>query len=145
MNKINDLKSGQGRIELQAKVINIGEVRSFEKLGNIGKVCNATIKDDSGTISLTLWNEQIDEISLGDEIKIINGYVSEFRDELQLSTGKFGKLEILKKSNDSNNTNNINSNTLKQNSFENNQNKETHNETSKEDDFDFLDIEEERI
>ena len=29
------------------------------------------------------------------KVKITNGYVSEFQGELQLTTGKFGKLEVL--------------------------------------------------
>jgi replication factor A1 len=147
MNKINELKTGQGNIELQAIVTNIGDIRNFEKFGNSGRVCNAIIKDDSGTIKLSLWNDQIDDISEGDEIKIVNGYVSEFRDELQLSTGKFGKLEIIKKNsliNENYPKNNINISEQKEskNNISNNISNKT---ISEDDEFDFVDIEEEKI
>jgi len=71
------------------------KAREFEKFGKQGKVCNATAKDETGNIVLTLWNEDIDKVKTGDTIKIDNGWVSEWQGELQLSTGKFGKLEIV--------------------------------------------------
>ena len=57
------------------------------------------ISDASGTIKLTLWNEQIDQLNVGDKIKITNGYVNEWQGEKQLTTGKFGKMEVLEKGN----------------------------------------------
>lgn len=92
---INELSVGQGKIELQAEVIEKGDARTFEKDGNEGQVCNAVIKDETGTIKLSLWNDQVDQVNVGSIVKISNGYVSEFRDEMQLSTGKFGQLEVV--------------------------------------------------
>ena len=94
---IQDIQAGQGNIAIEAEVVKKGEVRTFEKFGKQGKVCNATLKDKTGSISLTLWNEQVDQIQEGNHIKIQNGYASEFRGEKQLSTGKFGTLEIIEK------------------------------------------------
>ncbi len=34
---------------------------------------------------------------VGDKVHITNGYVSEFQGEKQLTTGKFGKLEVVEK------------------------------------------------
>ncbi|MBI5398506.1 hypothetical protein HZB03_03510 [Candidatus Woesearchaeota archaeon] len=93
--KINELQPRQGKVELAATVLDIGQSRTFDKGGNQGRVANATIKDETGSIKLSLWNEQIDQVHVGDLIKIANGYVSEFRGEMQLSTGKFGKLEVV--------------------------------------------------
>ena len=92
---ISELKPRQGKVDIEAEVVDKGEVRTFNKPNFSGKVCNATIKDDSGKVSLTLWNDEIDKIKVGDKIKISNGYVSEFQGEMQLSAGKFGKLEVL--------------------------------------------------
>jgi len=58
-------------------------------------VCNAKIKDDSGEITLTLWNDEIEKVNVGNKIKIFNGYVNEWQGILQLTVGKFGKLEII--------------------------------------------------
>ncbi len=92
---IKDLQPRQGNVALTAEVIEKGDSRTFDKFGKQGRVCNAKIKDDSGQVTLTLWNEDIDKVNVGDKIKITNGWVSEYQGELQLSTGKFGKLEVL--------------------------------------------------
>lgn len=92
---IKDLQPRQGNVEVEAIVIDKGDIREFQKFGKAGRVCNAKIRDDSGEVALTLWNEQIEQINVGDKIKISNGYVGEWQGELQLSTGKFGKLEVL--------------------------------------------------
>ena len=94
---IKDLQARQGNVDLVLEIVEKGDVREFEKFGKKGRVCNATAKDETGTIKLTLWNEQIDEINAGDKVHITNGYVGEYQGELQLSTGKFGKLEVVEK------------------------------------------------
>ncbi len=95
--EITDLKPRQGNVEIVAEVTEKGEIREFNKFGKTGRVCTAKIKDPSGEINLTLWNEDIDNVNVGDKIKIENGYVNEWQGELQLTTGKFGKLEVLEK------------------------------------------------
>lgn len=92
---INELKAGQGSVTVEGEITEISEPRTFEKYGKSGRVANATLKDDTGTIKLSLWNEQIDTIKPGMTVKITNGYVNEWKGELQLTTGKFGKLEVL--------------------------------------------------
>ena len=92
--KISELRAGQGSVNIEATVIEMGEPREFNKYGRVLKVANAMIKDDSGSIKLSLWNADIDRVKIGNTIKITNGYVSEFQGEKQLTTGKFGKLEV---------------------------------------------------
>ncbi len=94
---IKDLEVRQGDVDIVVEVVEKGEVREFEKFGRTGRVCNAKVKDETGEINLTLWNEQIDQINVGDKVHITNGYVSEFQGEKQLTTGKFGKLEVVEK------------------------------------------------
>ena len=92
---ISDLKSGQGKVDITAQVKSKAEPRSMQKFGKELKVANAIIKDESGEIKLTLWNDDVDKVNMGDTIKITNGYVSEFNGAKQLSAGKFGKLEVV--------------------------------------------------
>jgi replication factor A1 len=93
--KINELQARQGNVELVGKIKEKGEAREFEKFGKTGKVCNAVLADDTGEVKLTLWNEQADQVKDGDTVKISNGWVGEYQGEKQLSTGKFGKLEVV--------------------------------------------------
>ena len=93
--KISELKPRQGKIEIEVEIVSIDPPREFNKFGNIGKVANAIVKDDSGEMKLTLWNDEIDKVKPGIKVKITNGYVSEFQGEKQLTAGRFGKLEVL--------------------------------------------------
>jgi len=93
--EIKDLQAGQGKIDIVVEVTEVSEPRTFEKFGKPGKVANAKSKDATGEITLTLWNEQCDQVKAGMKVHIINGYVSEFRGEKQLGTGRFGRLEVV--------------------------------------------------
>lgn len=92
---IQEVQAGMGKIDLEVEVVSVQEPRTFDKFGRQGKVANAKVKDASGEIIMSLWNEQADLVKPGMKIKIINGYCSEYKGEKQLSTGKFGKLEII--------------------------------------------------
>ena len=91
---IKDLQPRQGKVEITLEVTEKGDVREFDKFGKKGRVCSAKAKDASGEVILSLWNEQIDQVNVGDTVKISNGYVNEFQGENQLTTGKFGKMEV---------------------------------------------------
>lgn len=95
MIKISELKVNQGKVEIEATVVSVGELRTYNKFGKDLKVKEATVSDGSGEIKLSVWNEDTDKIEVGKKVKVTNGYVTEFKGEKQLSAGKFGKLEIL--------------------------------------------------
>ena len=93
--KISELRPGTGSVEIEAEVVSVETPREINKMGRTLRVANAELKDDSGTISLVLWNDQIDKISSGMKVKIENGYVNEWQNKPQLTLGKFGKLTPL--------------------------------------------------
>lgn len=95
--KIIDLRDGMKRVEVEGKIIektSAREVMSRYK-DVVHKVANAVISDGTGTIKLTLWNEQIEQINVNDNVKIENGYITSFRGEIQLNVGRYGKLDVL--------------------------------------------------
>jgi replication factor A1 len=95
--KIKDLQTGMKRVEVEADVVEKGNPRQVQSRfkDETYNVADAVVQDETGTIKLTLWNEQIDQVNVGDKIKIENGYVTSFKGEIQLNVGKFGKLTIL--------------------------------------------------
>ncbi len=95
---VKDLKPRQGNVDVVVDIIDVGAPREFQKFGKAGKVSTALAKDETGDIKITLWNEDIDKIKAGDKVHITNGYVNEWQGEMQLSTGRFGKLEVVGKS-----------------------------------------------
>ena len=95
--QIKDLKPKQGNVDIVVDVIDIGIPREFEKFGKPGKVATALAKDETGDIKLTLWNDDIEKVKSGDRIQLTNGYVNEWQGEMQLTTGRMGKLEVVGK------------------------------------------------
>ena len=91
--KINELRLGMSSINLTAKVVDVSEPRNVRtKLGYQTRVATATIEDDTGKLPLTLWGRQIDEIGQGDTIEVKEGFITEFRGELQLNVPRKGQI-----------------------------------------------------
>jgi replication factor A1 len=92
---IKDLEVRQGNVDITLDIVEVGAAKEFQKFGKSGRVATAKAKDETGEIKLSLWNEQVDLVKPGIKVHITNGYVNEFQGEKQLTTGKFGKLEVV--------------------------------------------------
>ncbi len=95
--KIKELHDGMKRIDVQGTVISKNPTREVmaKYKDVVHRVADATLQDETGTIKLTLWNEQIEQVNTNDNIRIENGYITSFRGEIQLNIGKYGKLTKL--------------------------------------------------
>ncbi len=73
-------------VNLRVKVTEKSEImlRHSRYNGNSVNLCVATVTDLSGSIRLPLWNEQIDSVSVGDEIDVRNAHVNMFQGMLQI-------------------------------------------------------------
>ncbi len=94
--KTTELKANSPVEELVVKLIEVQEPRQVRD-GAL-KVANAIGQDDSGNVTLTLWNDDIEKVKTGDTIKITKGWVGEYQGNLQVSAGKFGTLEVIESS-----------------------------------------------
>ncbi|MFH1471240.1 MAG: DNA-binding protein [Candidatus Micrarchaeota archaeon] len=95
--KISELKAGTGNASIEAEVTALEEPREvITKFGKRTRVANATVKDESGEITLSLWGDDIEKVSVGDKVHPENGWVSEFRGNKQISAGKYGKINVVK-------------------------------------------------
>lgn len=97
--KASRVKPGMRNLDLELKVIDKEEPHSFESEKGEGKVATAICEDDSGKIRVSLWNEDIDRVEIGDKIRIKSGYSRLFKDEVHVSAGKYGELQVLNNSN----------------------------------------------
>ena len=66
--KISELKAGMQDVNIEGTVDSKEETRQVQTKYGPNSVASAMIKDDSGSIKLTLWGKQIDEIKPGDKI-----------------------------------------------------------------------------
>ncbi len=92
--KIGELKSGMRNVSVTGKVESVGEPRTVNlKTGGTNTVADARISDDSGSIKLSLWGDDINKIQPGDTVSIENGYINTFKGEDSINVGKFGSLK----------------------------------------------------
>lgn len=93
---IKDLRDGMRRVDAEGEVTDISAPREVSlRTGDQARVADATLTDESGSIKLSLWDDQIDAVKKGAKVRITNGYINTFRGERQLNVGRYGKLEIL--------------------------------------------------
>ena len=94
--EIKDLRDGMRTVEVEGEIIDVGTPREVSlRTGGQAKVADAILKDASGTIKLSLWDDQINQVSKGARVKVSNGYINQFKGEKQLNVGRYGKLDIL--------------------------------------------------
>jgi len=94
--KIVELRPGMKRVDLKGTIVEISESREVTtRFGDVSRVATAVLADESGRIKLSLWNEDIDKVSVNSTVQIENGYVTTFRGENQLNVGRYGKLTVL--------------------------------------------------
>jgi replication factor A1 len=97
LSKIGDLRTGQDRVVLEGRVEEMGTPRSVrsKKTGENLRVVDATLNDDTGTVTLVLWQDQIRQVKLDSRVRIEEGYVKDYRGDLQLSIGQWGLIITL--------------------------------------------------
>jgi replication factor A1 len=93
LTKVRDLTPNSKQVNVLAKVVNVGEPKEvMGKFGDPRKVAEAIVGDDTATIILSLWNEQIGSIAKDEIILVDNGYVSLVRGHMRLNVGRYGNL-----------------------------------------------------
>ncbi|MDG7037531.1 MAG: DNA-binding protein [Nitrososphaerota archaeon] len=96
--KIKELNMGGRNINVEGTIIKKEEPRQVNlRAGGTAMVADCVLEDDTGTITLSLWDNDIETVQEGDIIKIENGYITTFRDEKRLNVGRYGKLSVVNK------------------------------------------------
>lgn len=92
---INELRVKMRDITVNARVVEIPPKRLVNtRYGLESFVSNVLLADKTGTIRLGLWNNQIDEVTVGDTVNIDNASVSIFRGKRQLRIGRKGTMNV---------------------------------------------------
>ncbi len=89
---VKDLNENSKNVNATLKVIEIGEVKDIQSKFGDKRVCEVKVADSTGCILLSLWDDQIGKIAVGDTITIQNGYISIVRNSMRLNIGKYGKM-----------------------------------------------------
>jgi len=90
---VSDLKNKTPVDEITLKITAKEEPRDVK--GGALRVCDLTGEDETGRVKVTLWNDDIEKVKEGDTIKITKGWATVYNGDMQVSTGRLGKLEVL--------------------------------------------------
>jgi replication factor A1 len=89
---VKDMNENSKNVNATLKVIEIGEVKDIHSKFGDKRVCEVKVADATGSILLSLWDDQIGKIAAGDTISVQNGYISVVRNSMRLNIGKYGKM-----------------------------------------------------
>jgi replication factor A1 len=116
--KVAELTPQSRAVNVTAKVVSKTDVRDIPmgRDGSAHKVCDALVGDETGSVYLTLWDDNIEKVNVDDSIRVENGYVTLFKGNMRLNIGKYGKLEPAKEplTVEVNTENNVSSKTYEQ-------------------------------
>jgi len=116
--KVGELTPQSRAVNVTAKVVSKSEIREIPmgRDGSAHKVCDALVGDETGSVYLTLWDDNIEKVKDGDSVRVENGYVTLFKGNMRLNIGKYGKLEPAKEplTVEVNTENNVSSKTYEQ-------------------------------
>ncbi|MEM0440753.1 MAG: OB-fold nucleic acid binding domain-containing protein [Candidatus Caldarchaeum sp.] len=93
--KIGSLTPRSRGVNLVAKVVEKPEPRVVSSQYDQAehRLTEALIADETGAITLVLWDDNIDLVNEGDSVKVTNGFIKLFRGKMQLNLGRFGRIE----------------------------------------------------
>jgi len=92
---VKDLKPNRPIRNLDLIILRVYPRRLVYSETYSGPVAAACGRDESGLVGIVLWNEQIDNIRIGDVVRFESGWCQMRDGEIIVSTGVNGKLRII--------------------------------------------------
>lgn len=84
-------------IELVATVVRVSRPEKVKTRFGDAERAVAQVRDETGTISLKLWREQVRLVRAGDTVKLEGAFAVEFGGELELNVGSRGRIITIKR------------------------------------------------
>jgi replication factor A1 len=93
--KVHELTSGSRSVDIRLRILSLEPVRDVTTRYGKARVTTAQAGDETGTIKFTLWNDDIDKVDEGVIVDVQNGFIKEYRGEMELSAGRYGSIAIV--------------------------------------------------
>ncbi len=92
--KIEELGPHTREVSLVFRVLGKGEEKEVNsKFGGSHRVAEAQVGDDTGVVTMTLWDDDIEKVQEGETYALSNGYTSLFMGHIRLNIGRHGELQ----------------------------------------------------
>ena len=95
--KIKEIYSGMRKVSTVGKVVRKFDINEFKKGEGTGKGCSLIIGDETGTMRVVFWNEQVDlldKVNENDIILVKEAYVRDNRGNKEIHLGERGEIEV---------------------------------------------------
>ncbi len=90
---VSELSPESKRAYVLVKVVEKSEPKEIpSRFGPTRMVTEALVADDTGGILMSLWDDQAEQVSVGDVLQVDNGYISLVRGHMRLNIGKYGSM-----------------------------------------------------
>ncbi len=97
---VDELRPGLRGINIKVRCSSKNEEREVvsRKSGETLRVTEALVGDETGSILLTLWNDDIDKMEPDHIYQLSNAYTTIFKGSLRLNLGKYGTVKEIDES-----------------------------------------------
>lgn len=90
---IRGLRDGAKGVIVRVRVLKKEDVRVVKTKDNAEhRVVDALVGDITGTVTMTLWDGNVDRVSEGEVVDVRNGHVNKFKGRLRLNIGEYGEI-----------------------------------------------------
>ena len=109
MGTVAELTPHSRGVELKVKIVEKSDEREVtaRATGRQHRVAEFLVGDPTGTLILTLWDDDIEKAEIGACFLIKNGYITTFRNSMRLNTGRYGTIEPIEEKIEVNAENNV--------------------------------------
>lgn len=90
---VEELSPEDDDVEITGTIAELPTPRAVSTRYGQKRITTVTFEDETGSIDLTLWEEEIDAIEEGVDVKITGAYVREWAEDIQLNIGRDGNIE----------------------------------------------------
>jgi len=92
---VEELTPEADEVEITGKIAELPTPRAVSTRYGQKRIVTVVFEDETGTIDLTLWEEEIDAIEEGAKVQIKGAYVREWANDVQLNIGRDGNIETV--------------------------------------------------
>ncbi len=90
--KVSELRPGDNSVNVKVRVIEAGEPRVVETRKGPRTLSEATVGDETGRVTLTLWGDHAGKLSEGQVVELQNAFTTVYRGKVQLNLGNLGSI-----------------------------------------------------
>lgn len=95
--KISRISENMRNKEVTGRIVRKGDTREVETRYGPARVSWVILEDETCSIRLNLWRQQIDRVRVGDTVRLVNAFVRVYIGEKELSIDSDGRTDVLER------------------------------------------------